>query len=67
MKILYHHRTASKDGQAVHIEEMVHALRELGHQVLVVGPSGSDDVHGGGMGPSPQHVVQYYIDIYFWY
>lgn len=51
MKILYHHRTASKDGQAVHIEEMVHALRELGHEVLVVGPSGADDAaDGGGMG-----------------
>ena len=50
MKILYHHRTASKDGQAVHIEEMVHALRELGHEVLVVGPSGPDDTNGGGMG-----------------
>jgi len=39
MKILYHHRTASKDGQAVHIEEMVRALRELGHEVRVVGPA----------------------------
>jgi glycosyltransferase involved in cell wall biosynthesis len=38
MKILYHHRTASKDGQAVHIEEMIGALRELGHEVRVVGP-----------------------------
>ena len=27
MKILYHHRTRSKDGQYVHIEEMIHALR----------------------------------------
>ena len=27
MKILYHHRTASKDGQAVHIEELIAALR----------------------------------------
>ena len=46
MKILYHHRTASKDGQAVHIEELIHALREQGHEVLVVSPevaaSGSD-------------------------
>lgn len=51
MKILYHHRTASKDGQAVHIEEMVHALRSLGHEVLVVGPAGADDTHpSGGMG-----------------
>lgn len=48
MKILYHHRTASKDGQAVHIEEMVGALRELGHEVCVVGPAGSDT--GGSMG-----------------
>ncbi len=39
MKILYHHRIMSKDGQYVHVEEMVHALRELGHEVLVVGPS----------------------------
>lgn len=46
MKILYHHRTASKDGQAVHIEELIGALRELGHKVRVVGPQGS----GGSMG-----------------
>lgn len=46
MKILYHHRTASKDGQAVHIEELVGALRELGHDVRVVGPTDS----GGSMG-----------------
>ncbi|MBA3033128.1 MAG: glycosyltransferase family 4 protein [Gammaproteobacteria bacterium] len=46
MKILYHHRTASKDGQAVHIEEMVGALRALGHEVRVVGPQES----GGSMG-----------------
>lgn len=42
MKILYHHRTASKDGQAVHIEEMVHALRALGHEVRVVAPAAAD-------------------------
>jgi glycosyltransferase involved in cell wall biosynthesis len=38
MKILYHHRTASKDGQSVHIEEMIHALRAQGHEVRVVEP-----------------------------
>ncbi len=38
MKILYHHRIRSKDGQYVHLEEMVGALRDLGHEVLVVGP-----------------------------
>jgi glycosyltransferase involved in cell wall biosynthesis len=38
MKILYHHRIRSKDGQFVHLEELVHAMRGLGHEVLVVGP-----------------------------
>jgi glycosyltransferase involved in cell wall biosynthesis len=47
MKILYHHRTASKDGQAVHIEEMVHALRQRGHEVRVVAPAAARE-HGMG-------------------
>ena len=38
MKILYHHRTAAQDGQTVHIEEMLKALRAAGHEVLMVGP-----------------------------
>ena len=38
MKILYHHRIRSKDGQAVHLEELIEALRHLGHEVLLVGP-----------------------------
>ena len=41
MRILYHHRIASKDGQITHIEEMVDALRALGPVVEIVGP----DVH----------------------
>lgn len=46
MKILYHHRTASKDGQAVHIEELIHALRQQGHEVRVVAPQMA--AHDGG-------------------
>jgi glycosyltransferase involved in cell wall biosynthesis len=46
MRVLYHHRTASKDGQAVHIEEMITALREQGHEVRVVAPGGSDEPSG---------------------
>jgi glycosyltransferase involved in cell wall biosynthesis len=42
MKILYHHRIGSKDGQVVHIEELIHALRQLGHEVIVVGPPSFD-------------------------
>jgi glycosyltransferase involved in cell wall biosynthesis len=52
MKILYHHRTASKDGQAVHIDEMIEALRSLGHEVRVVAPAVDDGQGhmGGGVG-----------------
>lgn len=46
MKILYHHRTASKDGQAVHIEEMIKALRLEGHEVLVVSPDSASHAVG---------------------
>lgn len=38
MKILYHHRIRSKDGQFVHVEELIGAFRSLGHEVRVVGP-----------------------------
>lgn len=51
MKVLYHHRTASKDGQAVHIEELIHALRERGHEVRIVAPeTGEAGKMGGGVG-----------------
>jgi glycosyltransferase involved in cell wall biosynthesis len=35
MRILYHHRTRAEDAQGVHIQEMVNAFRELGHEVEV--------------------------------
>lgn len=38
MKILYHHRVASKDGQYVHIEELTNALKEQGHEIIMVCP-----------------------------
>lgn len=48
VRILYHHRVASRDGQAVHIEELVAALRRRGHEVLVVGPATVEAVPVGG-------------------
>jgi glycosyltransferase involved in cell wall biosynthesis len=39
VKILYHYRIASADGQLVHIREMIDALRRCGHEVCVVGPN----------------------------
>lgn len=38
MKILYHHRIRSKDGQFVHVEELTNALRRAGHELVFVGP-----------------------------
>lgn len=50
MKILYHHRTRSKDGQYVHIEEMIEALRSLGHEVIVVAPAMAEKTKFGDDG-----------------
>ena len=38
MKILYHDRIASKDGQYVHIEELTKAFKEIGHTLVFVAP-----------------------------
>jgi len=35
MKILYHHRTRAEDAQGIHVQEMVNAFRELGHEVEI--------------------------------
>jgi len=42
LPILYHHRTRSRDGQSVHIDEMIAALRRAGHQVDIVEPERVD-------------------------
>ena len=47
MKILYHHRVASRDGQAVHIDELIAALRARGHEVIVVAPGGAESQEFG--------------------
>lgn len=67
MKILYHHRTRSKDGQYVHIEEMIEALRGLGHEVIVVAPAameksdfGSD---GGLVAWLKQHMPRFIYEL----
>ncbi len=48
MRILYSHRIQSHDGQGVHIEELVRALREAGHEVRVVGPGFYQQAAFGG-------------------
>ncbi len=43
MKILYHHRIGSREGgEAVHISELITALRKLGHEIIVVGHVDTD-------------------------
>src|SRR3954469_13549208 len=52
LKILYHHRVASKDGQAVHIEALIAALERAGHIVHVVAPRAFGAVDFGGQSRS---------------
>jgi glycosyltransferase involved in cell wall biosynthesis len=48
MRILYSHRVQSHDGQSVHIEELIAAFRQVGHEVFVVGPGFYDRAAFGG-------------------
>ncbi|MDP3416380.1 glycosyltransferase family 4 protein [Falsiroseomonas sp.] len=48
MRILYSHRIRSRDGQGVHLDAMVAALRAAGHVVQVTGPAGYDKAELGG-------------------
>ena len=50
LRILYHHRIVSRDGQSVHVDAMIAALRGFGHSVLVAAPSQS----GGADGEPPR-------------
>jgi glycosyltransferase involved in cell wall biosynthesis len=51
MRILFHHRIASRDGQAVHVEELIDALQRNGHETILVGPSGLTKTEFGGSSP----------------
>ncbi len=48
MKILYSHRIQSRDGQGVHLDALVAALREAGHEVRLVGPPSYETATLGG-------------------
>jgi len=50
VRILVHHRIASRDGQAVHLEELIDAMRAEGHEVAIVGPSFGNVSFGGARG-----------------
>jgi glycosyltransferase involved in cell wall biosynthesis len=48
VRILYTHRIQSRDGQSVHVEELIAAFRQLGHEVEVVGPGFYEAAGFGG-------------------
>ncbi|MBV9812934.1 MAG: glycosyltransferase family 4 protein [Acetobacteraceae bacterium] len=48
MRILYSHRIQSRDGMSVHVEELVTAFLQNGHEVMVVGPSFYENNRFGG-------------------
>lgn len=50
LKIVYHHRIASKDGQYVHVEEIVNALTKLGHTIVMVAPRVAENSDFGSDG-----------------
>jgi glycosyltransferase involved in cell wall biosynthesis len=45
MRIIYHHRTRGRHVEGVHIRGIVHALRDLGHEVTVISFPGADPEH----------------------
>ncbi|MBV8120208.1 MAG: glycosyltransferase family 4 protein [Alphaproteobacteria bacterium] len=50
MRVLYSHRVQSRDGQSVHIEGLVNALRHVGVEVFMAGPSVYERAKFGGEG-----------------
>lgn len=53
LRILYHHRVVSRDGQSVHVDDMIAALRCLGHEVAIAAPA----MAGGTGGEAPGWVA----------
>jgi hypothetical protein len=53
MRILYHHRTRSRDGQRVHIDGLVGALRRAGHEVEIVEPAPRPKRCASATAPAP--------------
>src|SRR5947207_6315783 len=47
MKSIDNYRLRSNDGQYVQISEMIHALRKLGHEVILVAPPAAEKAEFG--------------------
>ena len=69
MKILYHHRIASKDGQFVHVEELTNAFIDQGNELKFVAPSlneNSDFGHDGGFVTKLKKQLPLALSYSFW-
>jgi glycosyltransferase involved in cell wall biosynthesis len=51
MNFIYHHRTAGRGAEGLHIASMVRALERAGHSVTVVSPPGIDPLVTAGSTP----------------
>ena len=51
MNIIYHHRTQATGAEGVHISYIIKGLRELGHRVTVVSPTGHEPGNTAGNNP----------------
>ncbi len=51
MRYIYHHRTAGRGGEGIHITSVVHALRAAGHDVDLVSPPGIDPIRAAALSP----------------
>jgi glycosyltransferase involved in cell wall biosynthesis len=55
MKILYHHRTRGEEPESIHIVSIVSALRELGHDVRIVGSAPVEQSDSKATNPRTSH------------
>ena len=57
MRILYHHRTQGEEPESIHIGAIVQSLRDLGHDVRVVGPVEIAQVRESHAAPNGQEAI----------
>ncbi len=68
MRILYHHRTRAGDAQGIHIRSIIHAFRDLGHEVEVAALTETDagpqqDVKSSASGRSGGELPAWLYDL----
>ena len=65
MKILYLHRTQGEEPESIHILSIVTALKKLGHEVEILGPSKKDMASAGTNVRFLSAIKKYFPKIWF--